>query len=105
MPHSELEDLFVESTYASAVKDVFGVELRSKFMGSSKQAWSERVRDNFQDAGKGWSKALEKQVKDTVAGAVASQGMASLNAHRRGPIDALVASLEERLSVASGAKV
>jgi hypothetical protein len=67
-------------------------------MGGAKKPWSERMRDNFTDQGKPWSKTVERQVKGAVAAAAAAEGTTSLNQHRRGPFDALVRALEERLA-------
>jgi putative ATP-dependent endonuclease of OLD family len=98
MAHSELEDLLVQKAYESAILASFGVTLQPKFMSTNKKQWSDRVRDNFQDQGKPWSSALERQVKAVVANAAANLGLSSLNEHRRGPIDALVSQLETRLA-------
>ena len=97
MPSSELEDLLKISSYEQAVLVTFGVALEPKFMSSSKKQWSDRVRDNFQNHGKPWSKQLERQIKGVVAAAASSEALSSLNDHRRGPIDALVAQLESRM--------
>jgi predicted ATP-dependent endonuclease of OLD family len=98
MENSELEDLLTKESYYSAVLQGWGVELVQKFMGTNKKQWSDRVRDNFQNAGKQWSKAVEMQVKHVVSSAAAALGVDSLNQHRRGPIDALVQQLEKRLA-------
>lgn len=98
MPNSEIEDLLVESSYSEALQQQYGVALNPKFMSSSKDPWAERIGENFQDQGKPWSKVLERQVKEVVAGAAAAGGLASLNEHRRGSIDALVSTIEQRLT-------
>lgn len=100
MAHSELEDFLVQEAYESAILASFGVTLHPKFMSTNKKQWSDRVRDNFQDQGKPWSAALERQVKAVVATAASNLGLASLNDHRRGPIDALALQLEGRLASA-----
>jgi predicted ATP-dependent endonuclease of OLD family len=100
MANSELEDLIVEGCYAQPILSAFGVALNPKFMASSKKAWSDRVRDNFQDQGKPWAKPLERQIKEIVASAASAAGPASLNEHRQGPIDALIARLQNRLKPA-----
>ncbi len=98
MANSELEDFIKEETYQHAVQASFGVALVAKFMSTNKKQWSDRIRDNFQDQGIPWSPSLERQVKAVVAAAAASVALDSLNEHRRGPIDALVSQLEERLA-------
>jgi len=70
-------------------------------MSTNKKQWSDRIRDNFQDQGIPWSPSLERQVKAVVAAAAASVALDSLNEHRRGPIDALVSQLEERLPMSN----
>ena len=97
MENSEIEDLIVQDTYESAVQAEFSVVLQPHFMRSNKHQWSDRVRQSFQNQGKQWSSVLERHIKMTVANAVVSAGLDSLNEHRRGPIDALVDRLENRL--------
>jgi len=96
MPQSELEDLLVLQEYADRVRREFGVELRCRFMHTSQKKWSERVRDCFEEQGVPWSAQTERQVKRSVCDE-ASKNIACLNQSRRGPIDALVQALEERL--------
>lgn len=98
MQDSELEDLLVEEAYFPTVAEQFGVTLVSKFMSTNKKPWSDRVRENFGNQGKPWTRPLERQVKSSVSSAAAAAGLGSLNEHRRGPVDALVAQLETRLS-------
>jgi hypothetical protein len=98
MQNSELEDLLTEESYSSAVSEQFGVKLVPKFMSTNKKQWSDRVRDSFQNQGKPWSKSLEREVKYVVSSAAAVLALDSLNQHRRGPIDALIGQLENRLA-------
>jgi predicted ATP-dependent endonuclease of OLD family len=98
MQNSELEDLLNPSSYADALKKHFGVNLVDKFMSSNKKSWSDRIRENFENQGKPWSKQLERQVKYYVSLSAAAGGVDSLNVYHRGPIDTLVGQLEERLS-------
>jgi hypothetical protein len=97
MQNSELEDLLDEGSYAPKLAKQFGVTFETKFMNTNKKPWSVRMRDNFENQGKPWSKTLERQIKQHVSASVAAAGLASLNPHRKGPIDALVAQLEIRL--------
>ena len=96
--NSELEDFLTEYLYADVIYQHFGVQLISKFMGSNKKQRSEHVRDNFQNNRKVWTPAMKSEVKSIVSCAAASLGLDSLNPHRRGPIDALIVWLEERLA-------
>ena len=98
MQNSELEDFLTEYLYADVIYQHFGVQLISKFMGSNKKQRSEHVRDNFQNNRKVWTPAMKSEVKSIVSCAAASLGLDSLNPHRRGPIDALIVWLEERLA-------
>jgi putative ATP-dependent endonuclease of the OLD family len=98
MTNSELEDLLVQDAYRTIISTQFGVALNPKFMGGNKKPWSDRLRANFADQGKPWSKSLERQVKAAVSAAAAAVGLDSLNEARRGPIDALVTALENRLA-------
>jgi hypothetical protein len=98
MNDSELEDFLLDSSYEEALRAAFGVMLLPKFMSTNKKDWSERIRDNFQNQGKPWTKSLERHVKMVVSTAAAASGLNSLNEYRRGPIDALVGQLERRLA-------
>lgn len=94
---AELEDLYDPSVYAASLLNAFGVSVEHpKFRGARK--WSVRIRDVFKGQGKGWSDSIEKDVKKSVARAVAARPGEALLPSRRGPFDALVQSLEARLA-------
>lgn len=97
MGNSEMEDCFDVAVYADDVKEKFGVDLRSPtFRGNSK--WSDRAKVVFEKNAKPWGDRIKAQLKNTVARAVAVSPKVALNAHKRGSIDALVVSLEEKLA-------
>jgi predicted ATP-dependent endonuclease of OLD family len=93
---SEIEDLYDPAVYEAMIKSNFGVSLTSPRFKNSKK-WSTRVRDTFEQQGKPWNNALEAEVKDKVARAVAANPSAALVPATRTAFDALVASLIERL--------
>jgi putative ATP-dependent endonuclease of OLD family len=98
MQESELEDFVVEECYKEAVQEEFAVGLVSKYMTNPRKKWSDRVRANFESAGKPWSATLEAQVKTLVACKASGLGLASLNPNRSEPIKALAKQLEARLA-------
>lgn len=98
MPESEFEDCLSLGCYKDKVLDVFGVNLDSpRFRGHRKQ-WSERLKETFISQGKPWSAGALAKVKDTVAACVVAQPTSCLDAHRRGPVDALVVAVESMLA-------
>ena len=97
MANAEMEDCLELECYRDAVNSEFGVDLGVPgFRGNTK--WSERVKDCFTAAGKPWGDRIKARVKDTVARAVAAAPASALNTHKRHPIDALAAALEEKLT-------
>jgi len=102
MQNSEVEDLLVLDAYAQAVHDKYGVALDQPRFQHSRAKWSDRAKEVFGLSGKLWNKSVKMQVKATVVAASVEYGARSLNEHRRGPIETLVAALESKLA-ASGA--
>ncbi len=98
MQNSEIEDLLDLSVYAPAVSRGFGVNLDHARFRHSRAKWSDRVGEFFQLSGKMWNKSEKSKVKRVVVDACVAQGISSLNPHRRGPIDTLVASLSAKLA-------
>ena len=101
MKNSELEDLFQLDAYSQAVQERFGVVLNQPRFRTAKAKWSDRVQDVFKVSGKMWNRSVKMQVKRAVVDACIEKGANSLNPHRRGPIDTLVATLEAKLSARS----
>lgn len=96
MVNAEMEDCFELGCYRDTVNSEFGVDLGvTRFRGNAK--WSERVKSCFIAAGKPWGDRIKARVKDAVARAVAAAPVTALNTHKRHPIDALAAALEEKL--------
>lgn len=95
--HSELEDLFDPKLYEEELQTKYGVSTRhTKFKGSA--VWSDRVEALFEVFGKPWNDRIEMQVKVMVAKLVAARPAEALSPARRDSFDALLASLEQRLS-------
>lgn len=98
MQNSEIEDLLVLSAYAPFVEREFGVNLDQPRFRHSDAKWTNRVEELFKLSGKIWNKSEKMKVKRVVVDACVEKGISSLNAHRRGPIDNLVASLDAKLA-------
>lgn len=94
---AELEDLYEPSTYAQALKNLYGVSLEHPRFKTSRK-WSERMRETFKGQGKAWDDLIEVDVKRRVAETVAAAPSSALIPERRSPFDALLKALEERLS-------
>jgi hypothetical protein len=95
--HSELEDLFDPKLYEATLLSRYGVSTRhTKFKGSA--VWSDRVKALFEVFGKPWNDRIEMDVKFAVAKLVAAQPSAALSPARREAFDALVMTIEQRLS-------
>jgi len=96
MTEAEFEDCLELSVYKEVILGELGVDLASgKFRGNSK--WSQRMRTTFLDQGKPFTDSVLMKAKYLVAGAVAKNPRAALNAHKRNSIDALVSALERMI--------
>lgn len=97
MSNAEFEDCLNVALYQGAISEEFGVDLNAScFRGNKK--WSERMRDTFLGQGKRWSEGVEKRVKYVVAKSVEESPVMALNERKRSSIDALIASLEAKLT-------
>jgi len=104
MKESEIEDLYEESLYSSMIQIKYGVStLSPKFKGTDK--WSNRLRETFKQHGKPWSGQVEAKVKAEIAELVEMNPTTALNQHKRSSFDALVQSLEAKLSAISASKI
>ena len=100
---SEIEDLFDEALYATMLQNKYGVStLSPRFKGTAK--WSDRLKETFKHQGKPWSDQIEAGVKSDVAALVETNAATAINVHRRGCFDALVQSLEGKLTTIAAAK-
>jgi putative ATP-dependent endonuclease of OLD family len=96
LSESEIEDLFDEALYSKMLQNKYGAStLAPQFKGNRK--WSDRLRETFKNQGKPWSDVIEMKVKRDVAELVDSNPGAALNVHHRGPIDALISAVEDKL--------
>lgn len=95
---SELEDLYDKRVYADRVNRDFGVNVSLKTKGLPRAKWSDRMRRLFEIQGKNWNGAVEAALKRAVAEAVVANVQNGLHADKRGPILALAATLENKLS-------
>ena len=98
MQNSELEDLVLLEAYAPAVNRKFGVDLSQPRFRNSRAKWSDRAAELFRLSGKMWNKSVKLQLKRIVVDAAIQHGISSLNAHRRGPVETLISSLEGKLA-------
>jgi len=105
MSQSELEDVFAADVYGEIVATKYGISLQHKqFRGNEK--WAHRMRNVFLSQGKTWNPKVAEEVKSTVASSVAEAVARKLAdvliPQKRNSIDALVAALDLRLSMAAG---
>jgi hypothetical protein len=103
LTESEMEDLLNADLYSNMLQTKYGVStLSPKFKGNRK--WSDRLRDAFKNQGKPWSDSIKAKVKQDVAELVEGSPSTALNDHHRGPIDALIGSIEHKLSALAASK-
>lgn len=102
LKEAELEDLYDETLYAERLQTRWGVTLVGP-KPKDKGKWSDRMGKRFNAQGKAWNERVEADVKWEIAGLAAENPSKALNAHRRGPIESLVAALEQKIaSISSG---
>jgi hypothetical protein len=93
---SEFEDFYSLTFYEPVVKAAFGVQLvKPLIRGRAK--WTDRVGECFKAQGQVWDDPTKMAVKAKVAAAVAASPKLALQTATRGPFDALVKALEERV--------
>lgn len=93
---SEIEDLFDVDLYRQSILDNYSVSLEHpKFKG--KRKWSERMREAFVNQGKPWDDKIEMQVKSRLADLAMRNPGSAIQSQRRGPIEALVRALLQKL--------
>ncbi len=100
---SELEDLYALAAYEGEIKKYFSVTLVKPLMRGTKK-WSERVANCFIKSGQPWDDTTKAAVKARVAETVAASPKSALNAATRGPFDALMKIIQERLTASTSAK-
>jgi putative ATP-dependent endonuclease of OLD family len=94
---AEIEDLYSVEAYQTEFLAEFGVTLPSKTFNRNRGKWSSRMSAAFLDQGHDWE-ASSLRAKLLLSEIAARRGEAVLDASMRGPVDALVATLESRLS-------
>lgn len=99
MNEAEMEDLYDRSVYEDLILNDYNVILDIPQFRNASAKWSVRMRSAFRSSGQPWSSRLEARVKLLVANAVAANPQTALNAHRRGPVDALARALEAKLGL------
>jgi putative ATP-dependent endonuclease of OLD family len=99
MRDSELEDLLLHTVYSDFIKSAYGVNINQLCFRNNRSKWSDRVAEVFKGAGKLWNKSIKMKVKRTVIDKCIEEGISCLNIHHRSSIDALVDSLESKLSM------
>jgi len=92
---AELEDLYDPISYASLLRNRYGVNLSGK--SSSNRKWAQRMADEFKRQGKPWNDAVEADVKASIAACVSATPSTALLAQCRSSFDSLVQALENRL--------
>ena len=94
---SEFEDMINKDLYRQKILDVFGVELKpATFNNSSK--WSNRMRGTFLSQGKQWNKSTSQKAKYIVAELISNNPGIALNAHKKTSFDALLSTIESKLT-------
>ncbi len=98
MRESELEDWYNPRIYADSLAEKFGVPNTDPLYTATNKKWSVRMRELFMKHGKGWGEDTELQVKQLVSEAIAASPAQALLPIRKPAFDALVSSLEGKLS-------
>ena len=96
--NSEMEDLIKKSIYKDKIKQDYGVNLEDREFRNNKYKWSERVKKVFQASGKPWNDTIKKNIKNTVATCVETNGVSSILKQGKGSINSLVEYLEKIIS-------
>ena len=97
LTETELEDLYDTTVYEDLLLNKYRVNIKSpKFKGKKK--WSDRMKACFQHCGKRWDDRIEMEVKAMIAEAVAANPSTALSSHHTATVDALVQSLEDRIT-------
>lgn len=102
MSDTEIEDLYRTELYSNMLAHKFGVVVNAAFSRAPKKKWSERMRLAFQRQGKQWDDRVEAAVKQSIAELVAADPASAIDPGRAGPLQALAASLERRISEIAG---
>jgi putative ATP-dependent endonuclease of OLD family len=93
---SEFEDMLDTALYELMLTSAFRVSsAHPKFKGKGK--WSARLGEAFKTTGKQWNDQVKEEVKGRIAELVVQNPAGALHAARRGPFDALIAGLKQRL--------
>lgn len=100
---SEFEDFYSLAFCEPIVKAAFGVDLVKPLM-RGRMKWSNRVGECFKAQGQVWDDATKAAVKAKVAAAVAVSPTLALQQATRGPFDALVKALEEKVKLLAARK-
>lgn len=97
MKDSELEDLISISSYRQDLLEAFAVDADTKFMRSAGSKWSERIKKEFENAGKLWRDEEKKSVKRIVANSAEAAGVEALHSNKKQSIANLVGGIEAKL--------
>lgn len=97
MSDAEFEDCIDNNLYKDKIFEKFGVNINCKeFKNNNK--WSDKLKKVFQSQGKPWNNKVETEVKSVVANEIKNNPANALNQHKRSSVDALIKTLEYKLS-------
>jgi predicted ATPase len=99
LTRSEVEDLYAVSLYASLVLNKYNVDLSDRKLGT-RGKWTERVKRQFDAQNGNWdcSGLTEQELKRNIGQLAARNPATALSSFRRNAFDALVTTLERRLT-------
>ncbi len=98
MKDSELEDVIDPTVYHQPILEMFGVNVDTKEMRSTKAKWSDRMGEAFVKAGKLWREEEKAMAKRVIADLVEKTGVAAIKEERKNCIEQLSEGLERKLS-------
>jgi hypothetical protein len=94
---TEFEDLLDQEILAPEIQKEFGVDVRLIPKSAKKLKWSDRAKECFKLQGKMFDSKIEAKLKDFVSRVVELNADKAINPNHEGSIEALVASLEQKL--------
>jgi putative ATP-dependent endonuclease of OLD family len=94
---SELEDMLSDAICNPAIAEFLGIA-DFRVSDSNREVWSDRVKKAFVSAGKPWTAATEKKIKELVADAVCENPKGCIKTARQGPVANLIKAVESGLT-------
>ncbi|MCZ7929529.1 ATP-dependent nuclease [Agrobacterium pusense] len=100
VPHldeSELEDLYDKNVYQNAFFTEFGVDIKLKVKGKTKQKWSDNVERLFTENGKPWSDQIKQSVKNWLSDFARKNAASIVNEQLASPLNNFIRGVEKKI--------